>query len=415
MSSCWRIFWLELLSLVRGKTFALLLIAAGSWTLLAPHLVRGDGTVEGAQELVLKYALGGVAVILAVSILVAGAGSIARERETHRLQLTIVRPVGSFFVVLGHILALSAVSALVLAASALLYLVAVPHSSLSAEPCSHVLKPVMPSPREEAESVYDAFINEPETPAEIRRAPKDVILRLLAQRALDRYQSVVPDSTEAWRFKLPPDCREASVRLRLANLYGQRRHISGRLSMGGATATVENITQAICEFRLEGRPEGEELKLANTGKDAMLLRPRKDIQILVPADGFMANLLRAYLQLVSLLTLMAAFSVALSAFLGRPVAVFVAVVTLVLAEMSPSVIEQYPDELETDRVDAIGLFLSRLAVEATHPVSAVNPVEKLAEKECVEWRETVKVLAMDAVLLPIMLALLAALAIPRKQ
>ena len=415
MSSCWRIFSLEVLGLLRGKTFALLMLAVNAWVLLAPRLVRGDGTTEGAEELMLKYALGGAAAILAVAMLTTGAGSIARERETHRLQLTLVRPVASCTVVAGRILALGAVFSFVLAVAFGVYLAAVPHATLSSGVCSHVLKPVMMSPREEAVQVYDAFINEPETPPEIRRAPKAVILRLLAQRAIDRYQVVQPGETESWRFKLTPDAESVSVRLRFTNLYDQRRRIAGRLDLGGAGAVVDNITQAVCVFDLAGKPQGDTLVFANTGKEAVMLRPRKDIELLVPADGFGFNLLRAWVELASLLTLLAAFSVALSAFLGRPVAVFVAVVALVLAEMSPSVIEQYPDELERDRIDAVGLFLSRLAMEATHPASAVNPIDKLAERECVEWRETIKIFAMDAGLLPLVLTLLAAYCLPRKQ
>lgn len=415
MSSGWRIFSLEVLGLLRGKTFALLMLAVNAWVLLAPQLVRGDGTAEGAEELMLKYALGGAAAILSLTMLITGAGSLARERETHRLQLTLVRPAGSFTVVAGRILALGAVFSFVLAVAFLVYLVAVPHATLAAGGCSHVLRPAMPSPREEAAAVYDAFINEPETPPEIRRAPKAVVLRLLAQRAIDRYQVVAAGETESWRFKLPADPESVAVRLRFANLYDQRRRIAGRLTLGQAAAPVDNITQAVCVFDLAGNPGGDTLAFANTGKESVLLRPRKDIELLVPAGGFGANLLRAWVELAALLMLLAAFSVTLSAFLGRPVAVFVAVVALVLAEMSPSVIEQYPDELERDRIDAVGLFLSRLAMEATHPASAVNPVEKLAEKECVEWREAIKFVALDAMLLPLILTLFAAYSLPRKQ
>ena len=162
-------------------------------------------------------------------------------------------------------------------------------------------------------------------------------------------------------------------------------------------------------------PTGEELELDNRGEEALMLRPRKDVEVLAPADGFKMNLLRAYLELSALLVLLIAFAVSLSAALGRPVAVFVAVVTLVLAEMSPSVIEQYPDELETDKIDAIGLFLTRIAAEVTHPVSGITPLEKLADHECVEWSETLRTLSTHAILLPGLLILLSSFILPKKQ
>lgn len=415
MSSCWRIFWLELLSLWRSRTAAMLAAGTAVWTVAASQLVRGDGTLEGAQEMALKYSLGGAAAILAVTMLITGAGAIAKEREEHRLQLTLVRPVGYLAVILGKAAALGATAMTVLALDFAVYLAFVGHDTLDNGCCSHVLRPVLPSPQEEAQAMYELYMNDPETPAEVRRAPKKTVLRLLTQRAVDHYQTIGPNSAAEWKFKLPPDCETAAVRLKFTNLYDQRRQVNGQLRFGEATGTVSNVTRAVCVFGLEGKPSGEELEFDNQGAEALMLRPRRDVEILIPADGFKANLLRTYLELSALLTLLIAFSVSLGAVLSRPVAVFTAVVTLVLAEMSPSVIEQYPDELETDKADAIGLFLTRIAAEATHPVSGIDPLEKLAAKECVEWSETLRTAASHALLLPLAMMALASLALPRKQ
>lgn len=415
MSSCWRIFWLELTSLWRSRTTALLAVCTAIWVVASSQLVRGDGTVQGAQEMALKYSLGGAMAILAVTMLITGAGTIAKEREEKRLQLTVVRPIRYLAVVLGKVLALSMTAMAVLALAVGVYLALVPHGTLSEGGCSHVLRPVLPSPQEEARAMYEVYMNDPDTPVEVKRAPKKTVLRLLTQRAVDHYQTIGPKSTAEWRFKLKPEYEKIAVRLRLTNLYDQRRQVTGELRFGEATGAVSNITQAICVFGLEGKPTGEELELDNRGEEALMLRPRKDVEVLAPADGFKMNLLRAYLELSALLVLLIAFAVSLSAALGRPVAVFVAVVTLVLAEMSPSVIEQYPDELETDKIDAIGLFLTRIAAEVTHPVSGITPLEKLADHECVEWPETLRTLSTHAILLPGLLLLLASFILPKKQ
>ena len=146
-----------------------------------------------------------------------------------------------------------------------------------------------------------------------------------------------------------------------------------------------------------------------------MLRPRKDINLLVPADAFGLNLMRAYVVLVAILAFIVSVGTFLSAGLGRPVAMFVAFVTLIVSEMSPSVVEQYPDELETKLIDRIGLYITRFAAEVTRPVSAAAPLEALAKDECVEPTAMLRLAAADLLAVPLFLSLLAALVLPRKQ
>ena len=145
-----------------------------------------------------------------------------------------------------------------------------------------------------------------------------------------------------------------------------------------------------------------------------MLRPRRDVNLLVPADGFAQNLARAYVELVAMLALLVSFGVFLGSALGRPVALFTAIASLAVAEMSPSVIEQYSDELENDPLDAIGLCITRAAAEITHPVSSLDPMSRLAEDVCIEPREVARVVLLDMLLAPLLFALLASVVIPRK-
>ena len=146
-----------------------------------------------------------------------------------------------------------------------------------------------------------------------------------------------------------------------------------------------------------------------------MFRPRKDINLLVSADAFGWNLLRAYVVLLAILAFVVSAGTFLSAGLGRPVAMFAAFVTLIVSEMSPSVVEQYPDELETKTIDRIGLYITRCAAEVTRPVSAAAPLEALAQDECVELATVVRLAAADFLVVPFSLSLLAAFVLPRKQ
>ena len=423
MNSFWRIFSLEFAAAVRSRTLLLLLVASVAWMLAAPFVFVGDGTAEGARALVVHYSLGGVAALLAVALLASATGSIASEREARRLQLTLVRPVRYSVVALAKMAALVSLGALVLAVATAIEAC---RTDL-ARPCRHVLSPVMPTPREEALAMYDAFMKDPNTPVAAKRAKKSVVLRLLAQRSLDRYDTIAGGSVVLWNFKtggsaLPDD--GLSVRLRFTNAYDVRQDVRGVLFLRSGdsvwSGSVSNITQAVVEIPLKRERVGAatselaELTFRNDGNSALMLRPRRDVNMLSPADGFGWNLLRAYVELVAMLSILVSFGVFLGAGLGRPVALFTAIVALIVSEMSPSVIEQYPDELETDKIDSIGLYITRAAAEATHPVSSLVPLEKLSEDARIERREVVRTAVANMVFAPLILALLAALVIPRK-
>ena len=269
--------------------------------------------------------------------------------------------------------------------------------------------------------MYEDYMKDPHTPEPVKRAKKAIVLRLLENRAVDRYESIQTNATARWRFPVDiPSGEGLKVRMRFTNQYEMRQDVRGVFTFGEYRGIVSNITQAVVTVPLaaktgDGRLETRELEFRNCGTSALMFRPRKDINLLLPADAFGWNLCRAYVVLVSILAFVISLGVFLSAGLGRPVAMFVAFVALVVSEMSPSVVQQYPDELETKLVDRIGLCITRFAAEVTRPVSAAAPLEALAKDECVEPATVLRMAAADLIAVPLLLSLLAALVLPRKQ
>ena len=209
--------------------------------------------------------------------------------------------------------------------------------------------------------------------------------------------------------------------MRFTNQYEMRQDVRGVFTFGDYRGIVSNITQAVLTISLTSQTSQTSqtfqtsLSFVNEGTSALMLRPRKDINLLVPADAFGWNLIRAYVVLVAILAFVISLGTFLSAGLGRPVAMFVAFVMLIVSEMSPSVVEQYPDELETKLVDRIGLHITRFAAEVTRPVSAAAPLEALAKDECVEPTAMLRLAVADLLAVPLFLSFLAALILPRKQ
>ena len=421
MTSLLRIFWLETVALWRGWTAWMLLAASCGWIALLPRLVTGDGTQEGARDLCIRYGLGGVLALLVVSLAAAATGAIATERETKRLQLTLVRPVSPFAVAWGKFLALAALGALVLAAATLLVAATAPGEGGL---CHHVHRPQMEPPRAEAEKMYDAYMEDPETPPEIKKAKKSVVLRILTQRAKDNYQTVQTNETAEWTFAGFEKWRtehpgvEPAVRFRFSNDFNMRDDVRGSLAANGLSGTVSNITQTAVTvpLRLGGAErEGDVLSFTNTGRASVMVRPRQDVELLFPADAFAWNMFRAYVVMVSVLASVIAFGVFLGAGLSRPVALFTAIVMLAVSEMSPSVVDQYPDQLERNRVDRVGLVISRAVSKCAKPVSDAAPLSALADGDCIERRDALGAFALDFVLAPLLLAALSAFLMRRLE
>ena len=420
MTSFWRIFWLEFTGFVRSKALALLVAASVLWMFALPFVMKGDGTADGGRELYVHYSLGGVFTLLVIALLASATGSLAREREAKRLQLTLVRPVRYLLIVLGKILAHVAAGALVLviACGTLAF-----RTDLS-RPCNHVLSPILPTPREEAKAMYESYMKDPETPEAVKKTKKEIVLRLLENRAVDRYEAIATNACVSWRFGGLGGLgglEGLAVRMRFTNQYEMRQDVRGMFTFGDYQGVVSNITQAVLTIPLTSQTSQTSqtfqtsLSFVNEGTSVLMLRPRKDINLLVPADAFGWNLIRAYVVLVAILAFVISLGTFLSAGLGRPVAMFVAFVMLIVSEMSPSVVAQYPDELETKLVDRIGLHITRFAAEVTHPVSAAAPLEALAKDECVEPMAMLRLAAADLLAVPLLLSLLAALVLPRKQ
>ena len=88
----------------------------------------------------------------------------------------------------------------------------------------------------------------PDTPAEVRRARKGIVLRLLAQRAFDRYQSIQTNETASWTFE-GLDGLDAlenlAVRMRFTNQYEMRQDVRGVFTLGDRRGVVSNVTQAV--------------------------------------------------------------------------------------------------------------------------------------------------------------------------
>ena len=386
--------------------------------LFLPAVVRSDGTDSGGSELFLRVVPGSVYMVLCVALLACACGLVARARESHRLALTVVRPVSAGAVVLGPLMALVAVAAVVLAFNAGLT------CARGGWPDSrHVYVPDLEPPEVAARQMLQEILASTNTSEEVRSTPQHRLLAILIGREADRYEVVRSGGTLELPF--PAEAAETSdgvvARIHFSTRFNLRTSLSGEMSFGKWSAAVTNNTQSFLEIPLtvaqkRDTPAVETPKLVfrNTGRSEVMLRPRRDVEVLTPADSFGMNMLRASCEMLCVIAFLCAFGLFLSSALSRPVAIFTALVALTVTEMAPAGLSQCPETLDLPFTDRIGLWLSRGVVFATSAVAAPEPISDLATGTYVKWADVGRAFLVDALAAPLALLSLAAFIVRRR-
>lgn len=275
-------------------------------------------------------------------------------------------------------------------------------------------------PEKAAQQALEKILADENTPEEIRSAPRYRLLAIFTGNEIDRYAAIQPSSA----LELPFPNEAAAVhdgvtaRIRFTTQFNSRASVSGVITLGPWSAVVSNSTQAVVEIPLARPPDqgaGWETKLnfRNTGRSMLMLRPRRDVEVLTPADSFVMNMLRASGQMLCVITFLCAFGLFLSAALSRPVAMFTAFALLAVMEIAPAVVAQFPDALDVPFTDLLGLQLSRAVAFVTSPVSDPQPISDLATGTCIEWTALGRAALVDALVAPLVLLTLAACIVRR--
>ena len=416
----WRGLW-------RGKTLWLLLAAVVAAHVVLPDLARSDGSPAGMLEMRIRVVCGAIAALVYVASLALACGSFSREREDDLLPLSLVRPVSAFSVAAGRWLALLLLMACVLAANALCLNIALGAADSAPGDCRLHREPTLPPVEVTAAAAMEAFLKSDKTPEAVKKSPRAAILSLLAAKEMERYEVIRPGRSASWPFDAPRG-EALSVRARFSTMYNMKEPLSGVFRYRGRDGAVSNSTQAILEVPLRFAPgdvlrpfaaggdvsRDLELTFTNTGATDVMLRPRRDVELLSPGDSFLANSLRASVEMLALAGLLAAFGLFLSAGLSRPVALFTAAVLLASALMAPDAVSQVPDEFNATFGERAGLAISRAVTRFTAALSEISPVSDMASGRAIPLWHMLRVVVADLVAWPLLFFALSAFVIRRK-
>ena len=415
MKSAFQIAWR---GLWRGKTLWTLLAAVMAFHFLLPGLVRSDGTDAGAFEMTVRVVCGAVSALVCVASLTIGGGMFAKEREDELLPQSLVRPVSAFSVAAGRWLAVLLLSACVILVNAIMLNTMRQKDGSIPPDCRVHVSPSLPPAEVSAALAMEAFLKDERTPEAVKKSSRAAILTLLTSKENERYEVVRPGLTAKWPF---PEMTggSLSVKTRFSTMYGMKASLNGVFRHGDYKGTVSNCTQAVLEVPLSASSEANTngsrmLSFTNTGKSDVMLRPRRDIELLAPGDSFMANSVRASIEMLAMAGLLAAFGLFLSAALSRPVALFTAVVLLSSAMMAPDAVGQFPDEFNATMGEKAGLAISRAVMMLTSAISEISPVSDLASGRKIVVDELIRAVLLDLLVFPSLLLALAAFVLRRK-
>ncbi len=399
---------------VRTKLVVALLVLLAVCVALLPALIKGDGTPEGQLQILLSYTLGCSFGILCLATLWSSCALFAAEIDSSRIQVSAVKPVRLAEFWAGKWLALLLINAVLVSlvyAGVYAQLRWRMHRSGWADverPSSRrVTRPALPSPQEEARQVYQLMQRQQAVPQGVSER---AVLRVLAQRAAEKYDVINPGDEVRWTFRLerPVAAGEAvTVRVKFDTEYSSRANVKGVCQLvclnrpaHAVRVELDDFTQREIEFSVDARAfveqdpaAGEtlrdfELTFRHTGDpqhaSALMVRFRQDVALLTAGGSFEANLVRAALLHGSVLALLAAFGLTLSACFSLPVAAFAATVLLALTLVGNAVVRVVAQEDEKVWWNKPGIWVSRAVSAVTGQALKESPAASLARGERID-------------------------------
>jgi ABC-type transport system involved in multi-copper enzyme maturation permease subunit len=427
----------------RARVVMCLVLLQVVCALTLPHVVKGDGTPGGNLEILITYTLGFCFAIQALATLWASCSLFAGEISSFRIQMTVVKPVSFISLWVGKWFALLILNGalLVLVYSLVYFQIRLAERSEGWEagvvPASrHLSRPLLPTPEEEARQVFLLMEKKGELPEDLTRSQ---IMDTLEEEARERYDIINPGDEVQLNFDLVRPVRaddKLFVRLKFDTAYGTRRHVKGtcRLSVRGDPENsiehrLESVTQNVITIPFDsgaflksakGRaPQSFTFSFRFESKDddasALLLRMRKDIVLLIPGGSFELNLVRSSFVQGSVLAVLGAFGLALSACFSFPVASFAATVVMALIMISTGVLPMVSREDEQQLGNLIGIKVLRATRYVTRHLSDYDPLLSVVRGERISRKVLLACTFWNMGLMPLMLAILACSALRRRE
>jgi hypothetical protein len=424
----------------------LLLAVAG-----VPLTVKSDGTLAGEVQILVRYTLGLVLLILSLAVLWAGCASVSLEWQSRHLQLVVTKPIHPLQLWLGKWLGLVVLQAVLLAvcgavtAGLLAWRLREPlrdpvRRELLLDEILVSRRPLVPEPVN-VDTAARLRLEEEQTggrlPADV---PPETMLQAIRQNLLIQAFSVPPGGRREWHFPRPGrlDRRHSLLlRFRFASSTPGPDRVTGawEIQRGSGipavqmhtnvTATAWHSIRIPCAALSEDGPLVVAYENIHTAPVTVLFSPEDGLEVLAYAESFAPNYARALLVLFGQLVFLAALGITAGSLFSMPVAAFVSGFVLLLIQIAgqlqsmaaqPVFLAGHRGEPAMGPLGAqVYRFFLKLLSAVMGPLQVPGSLDKLTSGVLVSRSETFRVLLTHGLIYPLLLALLAAWIMRRRE
>ena len=394
---------------------ALLLIAI----IALPMTIKGDGTLTGAVQVLLRYTLGAVNIILSIATLWAGCAAIANEVQEHQVHLLITKPVTRAQLWLGKWLGLLVLNAALLAAAGgvtygLLYWhlnrqhLSVQDRTALGEELLVARRVVSAEPVPVEANAQRIFEEQRRTGTIPKDAQPDQVLAAIRQALLHQAHTVPPGMMLRHVFKVPPTTtRPLVIRYKFTSSNTGKNPVEC-LWLAGAPERPDRFQRpelaaptGVHTLRIPASLVATDgtltVDIANVHSEpvTMVFAPADGIQLLIYESSFAANFSRCLLVLLGELAFLGALAVTMGSLFSLPVAALATAYAVMLMNIG-SYLQTLTQEAfiigSAAQPDAtpglLDLLLHFVYVGLywmTKPFQTASPLEPLAVGELVSW------------------------------
>jgi hypothetical protein len=334
----------------RSRVVIVLIAALLAATIGIPLTVKGDGTLQGELQVILRYSLGAAGMLLALATVWAGCAAVSLEIQHRRIHMVAVKPVRRAYIWIGSWLGLVVLNGVLLvfvgAANYGLIRWRVARASVPREERAQVeqrlliarrlLRPAPLNVEQQVENEFQALYAQGKISPDV---PKDQYRKALRDKYRQRAYSAATGTHLVWRFPAFSETSHrapALLRFRFAISDLSFEDISGSWQIRRESNPVAfEIPHKggpqqphVLEIPLSAlQGEGEVLVTYENRHErpiTVFFDPDEGVSLLVPAGGFAANYGRALLAIWFHLIFLAALGTAMGTLFSMPVAAFVA-------------------------------------------------------------------------------------------
>lgn len=439
MRSLFSITIVTLRDVARSKLAITLSFFLAVLAIALPFALAGDGSAIGQARVTVLYTLTIAMIVLSFASVWMAAASISSDVRTKTLQLVRVKPVRMWKLWIGKWGAFLLLDGALLAGFLLLLCgrIALGNGGGFFQNASLKVPPVLPPLNEQAEITYQRTIEGQKFSKEERQLLKAQI------KAQIPYATATLAKGESWdwKFDLPRAIRPGEKLLLRAHFDADartREKIAAECSLhapGGGQAVIFQIDDfSSREFLLPfdvtplaGR-SSIVLTIHHIGREdagPVMLQPRQNLVILQETGHFFQNLLRSYLILLSILSVLIAVGLSFGALFTLPVAVFCSVgfILSVLVSryiaLDPDIlvreIDDKPEPVVTTITRVTATISSRTLTFLSRPALEPSPINELSNGEWVPREELSKAMLYNFLLIPAFFAFLLSFPLSRKE